>query len=450
MKNKIIILSVIGIFGIANLAQAQTGFWKLTSNRLEPVVSTWDVKISGDDLFMATNTDAFILVANGTNYNPVAMSGDITITNAGVTAIGADKVMEADLKAVDAAVDEECLTYETTTGDFEWQTCGAGGTGDVTDVGPGCATGACWTDGLVTAGTDLLIWEGITADTYEFSIVVPSDPTADVAITMPTTTGTLVLTTGNVATATALAADPTDCAAGNFANAIAASGNLTCDAEADPNVDTEAEIEAITGALFGASKAVTAGYIWVADGVDFESVAMSGDCTIASSGAIECTQADALETDPTDCAANTFADAINASGTLTCNSVVSADITADTITHANILDADQADTKCLWFEDPVAADDFKSIWANKTANDFQVTEIWGESDQTVTFMLQLDDGTPADCDTVDLGPAAGEAEDTALDGDCLVAAGEELDLDIASVANTPTWVSICWTGNWAD
>lgn len=55
--------------------------------------------------------------------------------------------------------------------------------------------------------------------------------------------------------------------------------------ESDPNVDTEAEIEAITGAYFGTSKAVTSGYIWVADGTDFESVAMVGDVTIASGGA---------------------------------------------------------------------------------------------------------------------------------------------------------------------
>lgn len=40
-----------------------------------------------------------------------------------------DSVLEADLKAVDAPSDEECLTYETTTGDFEWQSCGGGGSG---------------------------------------------------------------------------------------------------------------------------------------------------------------------------------------------------------------------------------------------------------------------------------------------------------------------------------
>ncbi len=131
-------------------------------------------------------------------------------------------------------------------------------------------------------------------------------------------------------------------------------------------------------------------------------------------------------------------------------SVDSDNIVADTITYADILDADQTDTKCLWFEDPVATDDFESIWSNRTANAFQVTEIWAESDQTVTFMLQLDDGTAADCDSVDLAPAAGTAEDTSLDQDCLVSADEQLDLAVTSVANTPTWVSICFTGNWVD
>lgn len=47
-------------------------------------------------------------------------------------------------------------------------------------------------------------------------------------LTLPATTGTLALTSGNVATATALASDPSDCAANNFAITIAASGNLTC------------------------------------------------------------------------------------------------------------------------------------------------------------------------------------------------------------------------------
>ena len=94
------------------------------------ITTAGDLYLNGDDLFMGTNTDTYILVADGTNFNPVAMSGDVTITNTGATAIGDNKIVEADLKAVDSASDEECLTYEVTTGDFEWQACGSGGGGD--------------------------------------------------------------------------------------------------------------------------------------------------------------------------------------------------------------------------------------------------------------------------------------------------------------------------------
>lgn len=64
--------------------------------------------------------------------------------------------------------------------------------------------------------------------------------TNDRTFAFPDATGTLALTSSNVATATALASDPTDCAAGNFATTIAASGNLTCSAETDPLSATKA------------------------------------------------------------------------------------------------------------------------------------------------------------------------------------------------------------------
>lgn len=58
-----------------------------------------------------------------------ALTGDVTASGPGSVAatIASDAVEESMLKAVDAASDEECLTYESTTGDFEWQTCGSGG-----------------------------------------------------------------------------------------------------------------------------------------------------------------------------------------------------------------------------------------------------------------------------------------------------------------------------------
>ena len=51
-----------------------------------------DLTISGDDLYMGTNTSGYILVADGTNYNPVAVSGDVTMSNAGAITIAANAV----------------------------------------------------------------------------------------------------------------------------------------------------------------------------------------------------------------------------------------------------------------------------------------------------------------------------------------------------------------------
>lgn len=86
-----------------------------------------------NDVTIATPASGHILIYDGTDsFDNKAVSGDITITNNGVTAIGDDKVTEADLKAVDTPNDEEFLTYETTTGDFEWQTVAADNLSDVT------------------------------------------------------------------------------------------------------------------------------------------------------------------------------------------------------------------------------------------------------------------------------------------------------------------------------
>jgi hypothetical protein len=51
-----------------------------------------DLTISGDDLFMATNTSGHILVADGTNYNPVAVSGDVGISSSGAVTIASSAV----------------------------------------------------------------------------------------------------------------------------------------------------------------------------------------------------------------------------------------------------------------------------------------------------------------------------------------------------------------------
>jgi len=50
-----------------------------------------------DDSLAATDTH--ILIADGTDYSSFAMSGDVTLSNAGVSAIGAGKVDHAMLNA---------------------------------------------------------------------------------------------------------------------------------------------------------------------------------------------------------------------------------------------------------------------------------------------------------------------------------------------------------------
>jgi hypothetical protein len=60
--------------------------------------------------------------------------------------------------------------------------------------------------------------------------ILVDDGAGGCASTTPTISGATITAslTGNATTATALAANPTDCGAGEFANAIAANGNLTC------------------------------------------------------------------------------------------------------------------------------------------------------------------------------------------------------------------------------
>jgi len=58
-----------------------------------------DLTISGDDLTMGTNTSGAALIADGTNFNPVVISGDISIGTTGTAAIGTGVIVNADVNA---------------------------------------------------------------------------------------------------------------------------------------------------------------------------------------------------------------------------------------------------------------------------------------------------------------------------------------------------------------
>ncbi len=56
-----------------------------------------DLTVSGDDITLATNTAGHLLVADGNNYNPTALSGDATLaSNGAVTITGLDAAKIAD------------------------------------------------------------------------------------------------------------------------------------------------------------------------------------------------------------------------------------------------------------------------------------------------------------------------------------------------------------------
>ncbi|RKX25087.1 MAG: hypothetical protein DRP46_12420, partial [Candidatus Zixiibacteriota bacterium] len=97
-----------------------------------------DLTIGGDDLFMGTNTDAYMLIADGTNYNPVSISGDITITNAGVVSLGADKIDSTNI--TDASVAWDDLSSQAK----DSARAGSGGSGDTALVLSNEAGGADW------------------------------------------------------------------------------------------------------------------------------------------------------------------------------------------------------------------------------------------------------------------------------------------------------------------
>ena len=72
-----------------------------------------DLTISGDDLTMGTNTSGAVLVADGTNFNPVVISGDISIGTTGTAAIGSDDIVNADINSSAAIADSKLATIST-------------------------------------------------------------------------------------------------------------------------------------------------------------------------------------------------------------------------------------------------------------------------------------------------------------------------------------------------
>lgn len=107
-------------------------------------------------------TDEDILTYESTTGDFEWHTEDEIIATMSAGGLPNDSVLEADLKAVDAASDEECLTYETTTGDFEWQACGSGsGTTEyIFPIYSAKITGTFALDGDATQGAQIDAGDG--------------------------------------------------------------------------------------------------------------------------------------------------------------------------------------------------------------------------------------------------------------------------------------------------
>ena len=75
------------------------GTTALTVDASQNVTVAGDLTVSGDDITLGTNTSGHIMVADGTNFNPVAVSGDVTIASNGAVTIANGAVETAMVNA---------------------------------------------------------------------------------------------------------------------------------------------------------------------------------------------------------------------------------------------------------------------------------------------------------------------------------------------------------------
>jgi hypothetical protein len=269
-----------------------------------------DITISGDDIIMATNTDAYILVADGTSYNPVAISGDITITNAGVTSIGADKVITA--KILDANVtnaklanmaantikvrnanssgvpsDLALATTQVLIGDGTGFTAAAL-SGDVTMTNAGVVNVAKIQGEPVSATTvanDQYLKYSSSASEWQKVNVVGDDKLTtkgDLLVynTVDSETRLAVGTNTYVLTADSTATNGVDWAAVSVAD-----GAITNAKMADMAANT-VKVRNANSSGVPSDLALATTQIMIGDGTGFTVAALSGDVTMANTGAV--------------------------------------------------------------------------------------------------------------------------------------------------------------------
>ena len=169
-----------------------TGTTTLATTTASSLTLSGDLTVSGDDITLGTNTSGFILVADGTNFNPVAVSGDVTINASGTVSVADDALNFSELSdtlSVDAntTVDTTTNTLTVNGGLNLASTTPATTTNALYNVG-----GSLFFNGSVVAGGGGLAAADI--DTSAELAAIVTDETGSGALVFagsPTLTGTL-------------------------------------------------------------------------------------------------------------------------------------------------------------------------------------------------------------------------------------------------------------------
>ena len=145
-----------------------------------------DLTISGDDLTMGTNTSGAALIADGTNFNPVVISGDVSIGTDGAATIANNAVSLAKM----AGLARGKIIYGDSSGDPAALTVGSANyvlTSDGTDIAWASSTSAVTsytnsTDNRVITSVDSATINGEANLTFDGSVLAITGTTPTLTI----------------------------------------------------------------------------------------------------------------------------------------------------------------------------------------------------------------------------------------------------------------------------
>ena len=247
-----------------------------------------DLTISGDDLVMGTNTSGAALIADGTNFNPVVISGDATIATNGALTIANDAVTLAKM----AGLARGKIIYGDSSGNPAALTVGSSGEvlkSDGTDVSWGSSPAAVTS---YTNSTNNRVITSVNSTTINGEANLTFDGSVLAVTGNVTTTGTIE-PAGDTSASDNAAIGYTS-AEGIIITGQGSTNDVTIKNDADADVitiPTGTTNVTIAGDLTISGDDLimgtnTSGAALIADGTNFNPVVISGDAAIATNGAL--------------------------------------------------------------------------------------------------------------------------------------------------------------------